>query len=40
MVILFIGAWIAFGAVFYFVGFRHHHERQSLQKDERWDAGL
>jgi hypothetical protein len=40
MVILFIGAWLAFGAVFYFVGFRHHSERQALRPEDRWDDGL
>lgn len=40
MVILFIGAWLAFGAVFYFVGFRHHVERLTLRPEDRWDEGL
>ena len=40
MAVMFIGAWLSFGAVFYLVGFRHHAERLGLPEGERWDAGL
>lgn len=40
MVVMFLGAWLSFGAFFYFVSYRYLTDRYARDADARWDEGM